>query len=46
MSSLWADFHALQYYEHQKHPYCEKCIHIINPQTKIQAHASNKGFAF
>jgi len=35
-----------KYFEHQKKPYCEKCILILLPQNKIHAQTADKGFQF
>jgi len=35
-----------KYFEHQKKPYCEKCILILLPQQKVHAQTADKGFQF
>jgi len=35
-----------KFYEKDERPYCERCILIINPQTTVRAHTSDKGFSF
>lgn len=32
-----------KYYEHQDKPYCDRCILMVNPQTKVKAATSDKG---